>query len=66
MDIQPFLPAVEALDLAGFRAGRTPQNLLIASNEPLRVAYAPFDHIQHGAQIAIVGLTPGRSRRQSE
>ena len=62
MDIRSFLPAVEALDLAAFRAGRTPQNLLIESSEPLRVVYAPFDHIQRGAQIVIVGLTPGRTQ----
>lgn len=62
MDIQSFLPVVEALDVAAFRAGRTPKTLLIASSDPLHIAYAPFDHIQRGAQIAIVGLTPGRTQ----
>jgi len=26
---------------------------------PLTISYAPFEHIQHGARVAIVGITPG-------
>ena len=31
----------------------------LASDERLRVVYAPFDHVNWDAQIALVGVTPG-------
>lgn len=46
-----------------------PKRLLIASNHnssrTLNVAYAPFDHINHRADIVIVGLTPGRQQMRN-
>ncbi|MFB6418210.1 MULTISPECIES: hypothetical protein [Bradyrhizobium] len=33
--------------------------LLLAQQYPLAISYAPFELIQHGARIAIVGITPG-------
>lgn len=34
--------------------------MTIAQEGPLRVAYAPFDHIVRDAKVVIVGITPGR------
>jgi hypothetical protein len=46
-----------------------PQKLLIASDRigsrALDVAYAPFDHVNHNADIVIVGLTPGRQQMRN-
>ncbi|PPQ36679.1 Uracil DNA glycosylase superfamily protein [Rhodoblastus acidophilus] len=46
-----------------------PQRLLIASDHvgarTLDVAYAPFDHVNLGADIVIVGITPGRHQMQN-
>ena len=33
--------------------------LIIEQAENLVVSYAPFDHIERGARIVIVGITPG-------
>lgn len=33
--------------------------LVLSSAGPLVVSYAPFEHIQRGARVAIVGITPG-------
>lgn len=45
---------------------RTPRALLMASaahrGRHIAVAYAPFDHINPGAKIVIVGITPGRQQ----
>jgi len=33
--------------------------LVLNSAGPLVISYAPFEHIQHGARVAIIGITPG-------
>jgi len=40
-------------------------DLCIANDGPLHVEYAPFDHIEKNAKIAIVGLTPGRNQARN-
>ncbi len=46
-----------------------PQKLLIASDHTgaraLDIAYAPFDYVNHNADIVIVGLTPGRQQMRN-
>ncbi|MET4320346.1 hypothetical protein [Bradyrhizobium sp. RT5a] len=39
--------------------------LLLAQQHPLSISYAPFEHIQHGARIAIVGITPGAQQARN-
>ncbi|MCA1397461.1 hypothetical protein [Bradyrhizobium sp. BRP56] len=39
--------------------------LLLAQQQPLAISYAPFEHIQHGARIAIVGITPGAQQARN-
>ena len=36
--------------------------LTLAQEGPLRVAYAPFEHIARDARLVVVGITPGRSQ----
>ncbi|VFU09836.1 hypothetical protein [Methylocella tundrae] len=60
----PVLRDMTDADLA-IEIGR-PQRLLIEDNifrgKNIEVAYAPFDHVNLEAKIAIVGLTPGRQQ----
>lgn len=39
--------------------------LLLAEQNTLSISYAPFDHIQHGAKLAIVGITPGAQQARN-
>src|SRR5579883_3166075 len=39
--------------------------LLLANQHPLTISYAPFEHIQRGARIAIVGITPGAQQARN-
>jgi hypothetical protein len=39
--------------------------LLLAQENSLSISYAPFDHIQHGARLAIVGITPGAQQARN-
>lgn len=36
----------------------------LVGNKTVRMVYAPFDHVNHSAQIVIVGMTPGASQAQ--
>lgn len=38
------------------------QDLTLAVDGPLRVAYAPFEHIARDARLVVVGITPGRTQ----
>lgn len=38
------------------------QALTLAEDGPLRVAYAPFEHIALNARLVLVGITPGRTQ----
>lgn len=40
----------------------SPPELLIADGGGLRTYYAPFDHVEAGARLALVGITPGREQ----
>jgi len=55
-----YLNAVMQTDLTAYRAGVMNLSLRIDQADDLFVDYAPFDHIEPAAQLAIVGLTPGR------
>jgi hypothetical protein len=39
--------------------------LLIAHQQPIAISYAPFEHIQRGARVAIVGITPGAQQARN-
>jgi selenophosphate synthase len=39
--------------------------LVLSQSEELTVCYAPFDYIQLGARLAIVGITPGAQQAQN-
>lgn len=57
-----FVEAVRRLDLEAYRRGETPPDLIMRRSSELVVSYAPFDHINHGAELVLVGLTPGRTQ----
>ncbi len=60
--IQEFVEVVRHLDLGSYRRGITPAELIISESADLLVSYAPFDHIAGGAELVLVGLTPGRTQ----
>jgi len=62
MYTQSFFPAVTSLDTQAYRAGASTASLQMYAVDDLTVDYAPFDHIERGAQLVIVGLTPGRTQ----
>src|SRR5689334_21997238 len=39
--------------------------LVIARQQPIAISYAPFEHIQRGARVAIVGITPGAQQARN-
>jgi hypothetical protein len=39
--------------------------LLLAESGDLSISYAPFEHIQHGAKVVIVGITPGEQQARN-
>jgi len=57
-----YLEAVKQCDVAAYGNGQTDPNLLITREGRVTVEYAPFDYIESGAQLVIVGLTPGRTQ----
>jgi hypothetical protein len=57
-----YLNAVAALDISSYRGGSRSEALVIARADAITVEYAPFDHIEQSAELAIVGLTPGRTQ----
>ncbi|KQP08303.1 uracil-DNA glycosylase family protein [Methylobacterium sp. Leaf93] len=60
----PLLRTITTIELEAEIA--RPQRLLIETGgspgKMLEVAYAPFDHVNPGADVVIVGLTPGRQQ----
>lgn len=60
--IQKYLSAVRSLDIAAYRSGAAAPSLTMYKAGDLAVEYAPFDHIEANAELAIVGLTPGRTQ----
>nr|WP_246709461.1 hypothetical protein [Bradyrhizobium sp. 6(2017)] len=39
--------------------------LVISKAESVTVSYAPFEHIQHGAKVVVVGITPGAQQARN-
>lgn len=56
-----YLNAVRGFREAAYRAGDN-QTLSIARDGTLSIEDAPFDYIERGAELAITGLTPGRTQ----
>lgn len=57
-----YLKAVTEIDLRAYRSGKIMPSLLMGKDGNLTIEYAPFDHIEQGAELVIVGLTPGRQQ----
>jgi hypothetical protein len=57
-----YLDAVASLDLEAYRAGLIEGDLVVERAGNLVVSYAPFDHVEHDAELVVVGLTPGREQ----
>ena len=57
-----YLDAVMHVDVAAYRAGSPDMSLRLEQSGDLVIDYAPFDHIELGAELVIVGLTPGRAQ----
>lgn len=62
MAYRNYLDVVAQFDPAAYRAGQSPQSLVMQRAGEITVEYAPFDHIEHRAELVIVGLTPGRTQ----
>lgn len=65
-----FESLLRSLDTAALEAEiRKPHQLLIERTEQrgktIEVAYAPFDYVNLGARIVIVGITPGRQQMRN-
>jgi hypothetical protein len=39
--------------------------LVIVQSQGVVISYAPFEHIQHGAKVVIVGITPGEQQARN-
>lgn len=57
-----YLDAITHADVASYRAGCSDPNLRLDQAGEILIDYAPFDHIEPEAELAIVGLTPGRTQ----
>ncbi len=40
--------------------------LILARSQSITVSYAPFEHIEHGAKVVIVGITPGEQQARND
>ena len=60
--MQTFINAARGVDLAAYRRGQTPADLIIGDHGALSVTWAPFDFINRSAELVLVGLTPGRTQ----
>lgn len=56
------LHALQNFDAATYRSGVSNESLIIERSGDLSVEYAPFDHIELDAELAIVRLTVDRRR----
>lgn len=55
-----YAPAIVSATEADIRADVTlGGSLLVERDGPIAISYAPFEHIQTGAKLVIVGITPG-------
>ena len=48
--------------LRNYRPGDPTDSLVMERAGTIAVEYAPFDHVERGAELVIVGLTPGRTQ----
>jgi hypothetical protein len=62
MKLDQYLLAVRELNVRAYSQGFSPNSLLIAREGSLTIEYAPFDHVEYGAELVLVGLTPGRTQ----
>lgn len=62
MTPESYFSTIADLDLRAYRAGAEHPGLVRERNGSLTVEYAPFDHVEDGAELVIVGLTPGRQQ----
>lgn len=62
MKPEAYFSTIADLDLRSYRNGFEHPALVADRSGSLTVEYAPFDHIEDGAELAIVGLTPGRQQ----
>ena len=62
MELDPYHLAVRELNVRNYSQGFSPDSLVIARDGDLTIEYAPFDHIEIGAELVLVGLTPGRTQ----
>lgn len=60
--MQSYIKFVKGVDLASYRGGHTPSELIMADHGDVVVTYAPFEHINTSAELVLVGLTPGRTQ----
>lgn len=62
MSYQQFLDPISRFNAQRYRDQTSGSAFKMASSGSLTIDYAPFDHIETGAELAIVGLTPGRTQ----
>jgi hypothetical protein len=65
-----FAPTLRDMSMAALLSEiERPARLLIAAEtwrgRQLEIAYSPFDHVNLGAEVVIVGLTPGRQQMRN-
>lgn len=57
-----FSPVIRGLTHGSLNSPGLPDDLLLDSDGPLSVYYAPFDYVNESARVVIVGITPGRTQ----
>lgn len=57
-----YAKTIALLDDHTLSGNQLPEELLIQKESPLSIYYAPFDHVNPGARIVILGITPGRTQ----
>jgi hypothetical protein len=62
--LQRYRRSIESLDLST-PLHSFPESLLIRRDGPWASYYAPFEHLNRGARIALVGLTPGLQQAEN-
>lgn len=59
-----FAPVVTAHPGGPFLTGRTLDALTLYDEGGISIVWAPFEHIEPGARLVIVGITPGRQQAE--
>lgn len=63
--LSKFRDAVLSLNPQNPLDGRSVAALTIHHSDPLRIIYAPFEHMPSTAKLAIVGITPGKFQAET-